>query len=91
MPSTVKTIRLRHGQLRSRSQSHPRRVDGFLTVPQLARMLGITPHWIYDRIYNGSIPAAKDPATGLCLFRDDPATLDRLRALLIGNDTRPGA
>lgn len=91
LPSTVKTIRLRHGQLRSRSQSHPRRVAGYLTVPQLARALGVTPHWLYDRIYNRSIPATKDTTTGLYLFPDDPGTLERLRTLLVSHDDRPGA
>jgi hypothetical protein len=91
LPSTVKAIRLRYGLLRQRSQSHPRRIPGALTVPQLARTLGVTPHWLYDRIYNGSIAVAKDPATRLYLFPDDPATLERLRALRTGNDDRPGA
>ncbi len=52
LPSTVKTIRLNHGIFQKRSQSHPRRVAGFLTIPQIAHALGLTPHWIYDRIYN---------------------------------------
>jgi hypothetical protein len=91
LPSTVKAIRLRHGRLRQRSQSHPRRIPGSLTVPQLARALGVAPHWLYDRIYNGSVPVAKDGATGLYLFPDDPATLDRLRALLANSDDCPGA
>jgi hypothetical protein len=91
LPSTVKTVRLRHGRLRQRSQSHPRRIPGRLTVPQLARALGVAPHWLYDRIYNGSVPVAKDPATGLYLFPDDSATLGQLRALLPGNDDHPGA
>jgi DNA invertase Pin-like site-specific DNA recombinase len=82
LPSTVRTIRLRHGVLRDRHQSHPRRIAGHLTVPQLARVLGVTPHRLYDRIYNGRLPIAKDPARGLYLVPDDPATLDHLRALL---------
>jgi len=82
LPSTVRTIRLRQGVLRERRQSHPRRVAGYLTVSQLARVLGVTPHWLYDRIYNGTIPVAKDPATGLYLFPEDAATLAHLRSLL---------
>jgi DNA invertase Pin-like site-specific DNA recombinase len=85
LPSTVKAIRLRHGRLRQRSQSHPRHVAGCLTVPQLARELAVTPHWLYDRIHNGTIPVTKDPASGLYLFPDDPATLQRLRALIPGD------
>ena len=90
LPSTVRAIRLRHGQVRSRSQSHPRHVAGSLTVPQMARLVGVTPHWLYDRIYNGSIPATKDPTTGLYLFPDDPATLDRVRALISPTDDHLG-
>jgi hypothetical protein len=44
LPSTVKTIRLKHGILQKRSQSHPRRIDGYLTVPQLAKTLDISVH-----------------------------------------------
>ena len=50
-------------------------------VSQLAGVLGVAPHWLYDRIYNGDIQVAKDPATRLYLFPDTPATLERLRAL----------
>jgi hypothetical protein len=53
LPSTVKAIRLRHQIWQKRSQSHPRPIPGFLTVPELAMALGTTRHWIYDRIHNG--------------------------------------
>jgi len=54
------TLRLRKGLLRRAHQSHPRRVVGFLTVPQLAKKLGIS--WgrgwgghDSDRINNGTL------------------------------------
>ena len=50
LPSTVKGIRLKLGLMQNRSQSHPRRIAGYLTVPQLAEALGITPHWVYHQI-----------------------------------------
>jgi hypothetical protein len=84
LPSTVKIVRLRHGVLRQRSQSHPRRVVGKLTVPQLARTLGVSASWLYDRIYNGTLQVAKDPVTGLYLLPDTPATLEQLQALKAG-------
>ena len=84
LPSTVKTIRLNHGIFQKRSQSHPRRVAGFLTIPQIAHALGLTPHWIYDRIYNGSVQVAKDPVRGIFLFPDAPATLEQFQALKDG-------
>ena len=53
--STVQAIRLRHGILHKPSQSHQRRIPGCLTVSQLTARLGVTTHWIYDRIHNGTI------------------------------------
>jgi hypothetical protein len=84
LPSTVKTIRLKHGIMIKRHQSHPRRIDGFLTVPQLAKELGITAHFIYHQINKGTIEIVKDPATGLYLFPDRPATIKQFRKLIDG-------
>src|SRR5262249_51261523 len=84
LPSTVRIIRLRHGQLRQRHQSHPRRIKGFLTVPQVARAAGLTPHWIYDRIHNGAIEVARDTRTNLYLFPDKPETIDSFKRLRAG-------
>jgi hypothetical protein len=84
LPSTVKTIRLKHSILQKRSQSHPRHIDGYLTVPQLAKTLDISVHYVYDRIHNGTIEVAKDEATGLYLFPDQPATIKLFRRLLAG-------
>src|SRR6266566_1528534 len=84
LPSTVRSIRLRHRQFLVRHQSHPRRVAGSLTLTQLARELDITPHWIYDRINNGTIQITKDATTHLYLFPDEPATLDGFKLLIQG-------
>jgi DNA invertase Pin-like site-specific DNA recombinase len=84
LPNTVKIVRLKHGIFQKRSQSHPRRIDGYLTVPQIARRLDISPHWMYDRIRNGRIQIVKDPETGLYLFPDEPATLEMLKRLKDG-------
>jgi DNA invertase Pin-like site-specific DNA recombinase len=84
LPSTVQIIRLRHGVLLKRSQSHPRHVPGRLTIPQLAAQLGVSAHWIYDRIHNGTIAATRDEHTGLYLFPDEPGTLNGLRKLRDG-------
>jgi hypothetical protein len=84
LPSTVRGIRLKHGQFLVRHQSHPRHVDGSLTLTQIAKMLDITPHWIYDRINNGTIQITKDPTTRLYLFPDTPATLDGFKRLVKG-------
>jgi hypothetical protein len=82
--STVQAIRLRHGILHKSSQSHQRRIPGCLTVSQLTVRLGVTAHWIYDRIHNGTIAIAPDAQTGLYLFPDVPGTLSAFRKLKAG-------
>ena len=82
--STVQILRLRHGILRDRHQSHPRCIPGFLTVPQLARSLGISPHWVYDRIHNGTVELAIDSERRLYLFPDQPKTIARFKQLRAG-------
>jgi hypothetical protein len=84
LPSTVKTVRLKHRLLQNRSQSHPRSIAASLTVPQLAQALDLSRHWIYDRIHNGDIRVTRDTATGLYLFPDQPATLERFKQLKDG-------
>jgi DNA invertase Pin-like site-specific DNA recombinase len=84
LPSTVKTIRLKHDLFQKRSQSHPRHIPDRLTVPQVARRLEVSVHWIYDRIHNGTIHLAKDAHNGLYLFPDTPETLALLRDLKAG-------
>jgi len=86
--STVQSIRLRHGIVHVRSQSHPRRVQGWLTVYQLAAQLGVRPHWIYDRIYIGAIAITRDADCGLYLFPDAPSTLTGLQKLRAGEVDR---
>jgi DNA invertase Pin-like site-specific DNA recombinase len=84
LPSTVRSLRLRHRILIKRHQSHPRCLPGFLTVPQLAEQLAVSGHWIYDRIHNGTIAVAKDAKTQLYLFPDKPNTLTSFRKLRDG-------
>ncbi|MCI0524659.1 MAG: recombinase family protein [Acidobacteria bacterium] len=83
LPSTVKTIRLKNGILQ-RKQSHPREIEGFLTVPQLAEALKVSVQYIYDRIHNGTIEIAKDTATGLYLFPNQPTTIKQFKQLIAG-------
>ena len=82
--STVQAIRLRHGILHKPSQSHQRRIPGCLTVSQLTATFGVTKHWIYDRIHNGTIVITPDAHTGLYLFPDVPRTLSAFRKLKAG-------
>lgn len=84
LPSTVRTIRLRRRLLRERNQSHPRQVAGYLTVPQLAQVVNVSDHWLYDRIHNGRIKIERDAETGLYLFPDKPATIGMVQELKDG-------
>ena len=84
LPSTVRTIRLRHRIFITHHQSHPRRIPGYLTVPQLAERLNIARHWIYDRIHNGTIQVVLDKKLRTYLFPDRPKFLERFRKLITG-------
>jgi hypothetical protein len=82
LESTVRNVRLRNGILRRAHQSHPCRVEGFLTIPQLAKQLGISRWWISDRINNGTIKIKKDKKTNCYLFPDTSEMLAELNALV---------
>ena len=85
LPSTVQLLRLSHGLMRDRHQSHPRQIPGFLTVPQVAMKLNIPRHWIYDRIHNGTIQIDINFERRTYLFPDTPETLARFRQLRAGD------
>ena len=73
LPSSVRFVRLRHRLLRDRKQSHPRRIAGFLTVPQLIEKLNLERSWIYDRIHNGTIQVrARSPNESSICSRTPP-------------------
>jgi DNA invertase Pin-like site-specific DNA recombinase len=82
LESTVQLTRLRLGILRTAHQSHPRRVEGYLTTRQLAEKLGVSRWWISDRIANGTIKAEKDEKAKCYVVPDKPATLAELKALV---------
>jgi len=84
LASTVKQIRLRHGITIERSHSYPRRITGYLTVPQLAQDLKVPLHWLHDRIHNGTIRVKKDRTWRLYLFPDTARTLTLFRQLRDG-------
>lgn len=90
LPSTVKSVRLRHGILQQRHQSHPRQLAGYVTVPQRARTLQVSPHWLHDRLHNGRIPLPKERTTGLSLFPDHPPTIPQLQQLRAGTRDQVG-
>jgi len=81
----VQTIRLRHGIFQVRHQSHPRRIAGYLTVPQIAKMIDKKAHFLYHLINTGRIKVKKDAKTGLYLFPDNPQTLEMFHQLKTGD------
>lgn len=85
LTNTVKCLRLKHKAFITRSQSHPRRIAGYLTVPQAAAALACSPYWFYDRMKKGVIEIKRDRSTGLYLFPDTPETLEQLRDLQAGH------
>jgi hypothetical protein len=54
------------------------------SIALILTTLDIDPHWIYDRIHNGTIQVDKDPITRLFLFPDSPTTLEQFRHLHSG-------
>src|SRR5882724_2503421 len=85
LPSTVQGLRLKLGRMPNRSQSHPRRIAGSLTVPQLAKALGITPHWVYHQVKRGTVVIQREAQTRLYLFPDRPETLEAFGQLRAGS------
>ena len=88
LPSTVQTIRLKHGLMPRRHQSHPRRKAGSLTIPPLAQRLGVSKYGRHDRLQHGHIQIVKDATTGVDLCPDHPTTLEQLRQLQAEPSTR---
>jgi len=84
LPNTVKLVRLKHHVFLKRSQSHPRHIAGCLTIPQIARQIDVTAHWIYHLIRKGTIIIERDEQTGLYLFPDQPETLALFQQLKAG-------
>jgi DNA invertase Pin-like site-specific DNA recombinase len=82
--STVRIIRYKHGILHSPHQSRSQRVPGYLTVSQIANAIGVGPHWVYDRINNGTITTSKISPRGGPLFPDRPEILKQFKALMSG-------
>lgn len=84
LPSTVTRIRKEHGILHQEKLCQPHRVPGYLRPHQLAKLLHIKPHWIYDRIRNGMIQVERNAEYKSYLFPDDPSTLTQFHQFIHG-------
>ena len=84
LASTVKTIRLKNGRIHRFRKPRPRRVDGYLTTPQVAERLGVKPHWLYHLIKRGVIDIKRDPDKKMYLFPDRAQVIENLAGLRDG-------
>ncbi len=84
LSNTVGRIRRQHGRLRQSPGMPPLEVPGYLTVPQLGHLLGVTPEWFYYRIRLGRIQIRKDAEIGVYLFPDNADTVAQLRRFQAG-------
>lgn len=87
LATTVQTIRRRQGLLwggKVSGETRTHHVAGYLTLPEVAKQLEVPNPWIYTRIYNGTIQITKDARTGLYLFPEEPATVEKFRELKEG-------
>ena len=75
---TVQTIRLRHGRIHRFSGPRPRRIQGFLTVPQIAQAIDVNPHWLYHLINRNVIQIERNTETRMYLFPDRPGIIQKL-------------
>lgn len=81
LPSTVRNIRLRHGRIHRFRGPRPRRVEGALTLPQVADILDVKRQWLYYMIKCGKLEIRRDAVSQMYLFPDDPDILESLRSL----------
>jgi DNA invertase Pin-like site-specific DNA recombinase len=85
-------IRQAHGQSSLTEQfRHQEKLDGQWTVWGLSRALGVDRNWLYRRIYAGTLPIERHPATGHYLIPDHPVVLQSLRAQLPARRACPSA
>lgn len=85
LPFTVRKMRIKHGIYRKREGINQVRVPGYLTIPQLSRLLDIPSSWFYYHIEHGRLQVEKDAETGVYLFPESSETLEQLGRLRAGD------
>ncbi|RWM51753.1 MAG: recombinase family protein, partial [Mesorhizobium sp.] len=78
--STVRGVRLRHRIKTGRQRSRWPKVEGRLSVTDLAARLRIPPKWIYTQLRRGKLLTFSDPA-GRYLFPDEEKATQAIRKL----------
>lgn len=84
LTSTVTRLRKLNGIFHQEKLCQPHIVPGYLRPYQLAQRLKIRPHWIYDRIRNGTIKLKKHATYKAYLFPDTPQTIQKLEQFIAG-------
>jgi DNA invertase Pin-like site-specific DNA recombinase len=82
---TVTLIRQGHRLMKNPAAARPRSVPDYLSVSEIARKLGVSPHWIHRRIRSGTIAVFRDAATQRRLFPDTEDTLTGFKRLKSGD------
>jgi len=80
LPSTVQGVRLRYRIKAVRPRTRWPKIEGRLSVTELAARLRVPPKWIYTQLRRRSILTIYDPA-GRYLFPDDEAAMCSIRQL----------
>ena len=75
LTNTVKCWRINNKVYRARKYSFPRKIEGKLTIPQIAKRIDVKSHWVYHHINQGRILIKKDKETKLYLFPDNKKTI----------------
>ena len=86
--NTVINIRLSGRLLRDPGRSYPRNVEGFLSVSQMAKKIGVTPAWIHVRIRNGTIEIKKDSQFNCYLFPDTADEFAKLKSIISDSQSK---
>ncbi|CDX53687.1 transposase (fragment) [Mesorhizobium plurifarium] len=76
-PSTVQSVRLRH-RIRTARRTRWPKLEGRLSVIELAARLRIPPKWISTQLRRGRLLTSYDPASRY-LFSDDEAAMQAVR------------
>ena len=82
LPATVRVLRLARRRVHRYRKPREKRVEGYLTVPQVAKTLDVRNEWLYHRIKTGKIAVALDEKTGLYLIPDRSEVVEEIRKLL---------
>ena len=77
----ITKIKRRHGVLSNLEKLRRGKPCRAYAVPEMARLIGIDPSWIYRKIGDGTIRIQRDPRYHCYLFPKDPKTIQTMKRL----------